>query len=284
MNYELRTNKGFTLIELITAVGVLAIVLVSAAVIFNVSIDSFRMATANAEIMQKFRVITEQLNSDFAGAIKTKYGQIRIAKDKSYIENSIRYDGSNDEIKDVNSHSIVFFANGYFQSTQQYKTKDSNETVAGNVAAIYYGLANVTNYSAIEKPDPKKKVLVRRQTILTSDTSLTEDFDLDELREYCNTQSLAELNEEDVNDLIKDFPQLNLDEPNDLAMYMAQGVDDFAIEYYGFDSSRRFHDQWRVPKDKIFYPLAYKFTFRIYDSKGIIKEGREFSYIVYVGG
>ena len=65
-------------------------------------------------------------------------------------------------------------------------------------------------------------------------------------------------------------------------MYMAQGVDDFTIEYYGFDSSRKFHDEWMVPENEI-RPLAYKFTFMIYDSKGIIKDGKQFTHIVYVG-
>jgi len=33
-----------------------------------------------------------------------------------------------------------------------------------------------------------------------------------------------------------------------------------------------------------FYPEALKFTFRLYDSKGVIENGREFTHIVYLGG
>ena len=38
-----------------------------------------------------------------------------------------------------------------------------------------------------------------------------------------------------------------------------------------------------VGKDFSSYPKAIKFTFRLYDSKSIIKEGREFTHIVYIG-
>ena len=32
-----------------------------------------------------------------------------------------------------------------------------------------------------------------------------------------------------------------------------------------------------------FYPRALKFTFKIYDSKGIIEKGKTFTHIVYIG-
>ena len=60
MNYKLRTNKAFTLIELLVAIGILAVVMSFASVIFRVSIDAYRTAIANAEIMQKLRAITNQ--------------------------------------------------------------------------------------------------------------------------------------------------------------------------------------------------------------------------------
>ena len=70
MNYKLPTTKAFTLIELMVAIGILAMVFSFAGVIFNVSIDSYRTAIANAEIMQKLRAITSQLDSDFRGLRK----------------------------------------------------------------------------------------------------------------------------------------------------------------------------------------------------------------------
>jgi hypothetical protein len=31
-----------------------------------------------------------------------------------------------------------------------------------------------------------------------------------------------------------------------------------------------------------FFPVAVKFTFRLYDSKGVIEGGREFTHIIYL--
>ncbi|MHC4157360.1 MAG: type II secretion system protein [Planctomycetota bacterium] len=48
-------RRGFTLIELVVAVAILALISSFAGAIFSVSIDSHRTAMANAEIMRKLR-------------------------------------------------------------------------------------------------------------------------------------------------------------------------------------------------------------------------------------
>src|SRR5512138_931069 len=63
-------RRAFTLMELVVALGIMALVMSFAGVIFRVSTDSHRLALANAEIMQKLRAITEQLDSDFRGLRK----------------------------------------------------------------------------------------------------------------------------------------------------------------------------------------------------------------------
>ena len=272
-------RKAFTLIELVVAVALLAMVITFASVIFRVSIEAYRTAGANTEIMQKLRAVTDQLNADFKGQIWNPPGRINFGFDSN----------------DVRSDSIIFFANGDFQSTRQYDGK----TVVGNVASIFYGLANIPSYTPEERQDPKKKILVRRQTILASDTSLIDNYDLEDLREYCNTKSLAELIAEkfDANDIMV-RPKLDPNNPNDLVMYMAKGVDDFTIQYVGLDYEDPYEfefNQWRPENDdikdapvgewenKYFAPLAFKFTFTLYDSKGILENGRRFTHIVYLG-
>ena len=54
MKYNLGKNRAFTLMELMVALGIMVIVIGFAGQIFKVSIDSQRVAMANAEIMQKF--------------------------------------------------------------------------------------------------------------------------------------------------------------------------------------------------------------------------------------
>ena len=100
-------KKGFTLIEVVVAVGLLAMVIGFSSVIFKVSIETRRTAGANAEITQKLRAITDQLNRDFAGLRPDAPLMIWFEQDTSLTDPN-RYD------------QIMFFADGDFQSTQLY--------------------------------------------------------------------------------------------------------------------------------------------------------------------
>jgi len=104
----------------------------------------------------------------------------------------------------------------------------------------------------------------------------------------------------DANDIMGK-PNLDPNNEDDLVMYMAKGVDDFTIQYVGLDFDNLGNvveefefNEWRPEnkdirdapvewKNKSFAPLAFKFTFTLYDSKGIIENGRRFTHIVYLG-
>ncbi len=163
MNCRLRTNKAFTLIELLVAIGILAIVLSFASVIFRVSIDAHRTAIANAEIMQKLRAITDQLNADFKGLRKD--GEIFVvwvatpAPAPDYSEGDlVRYERFD---------RIVFFADGDFQSY------GVDPMIRGNIARICYMLARKGDVRA-QGQDRAKRVLARTQHILTTEPTLAD--------------------------------------------------------------------------------------------------------------
>ncbi len=264
-------KKAFTLIELAVAVAILGIVMVMAGAIFKVSIASQRTAAANAEIMRKLRAITEQLDADFEGLIRTIPGRTDIET------------GGGDPNK--NADRIAFLAQGDFQSTMQYGS--SPRTVVGNVASIFYGQAadpypdtdpNIDPFIG----DPKQKILVRRQTILTSDSDpgLPDSQPWDEYFKI----SLAQWRLDPPFDEESDWtarPSVDLDDPNDLVMYMARGVDNFTIDLFaGFEPEGGI--RWsRADSDQV-STRAFRFTFTLYDSKGIIKNGRTFTHIVYL--
>ncbi|MHC4479042.1 MAG: pilus assembly FimT family protein [Planctomycetota bacterium] len=272
-------RKGYTLVELVVAVAILAIVASFAGAIFKVGIESHRMAEANAEIMQKLRAITDQLNSDFRGARDEIMGSI----------------GFNTDGSGVRADTIVFFANGDFQSRRQY----AGRTVRGNVAAIFYGQADDL-WPAVDPNmdpltgEPRQKILTRRQTILTSDPdpALVEDSDL--WGEYYLT-SLSELRAElraerfDPNTLLLRRP---LDVENltevEVVDFMARGVDDFTIEWTDGSMDIKGNIVWgpqevsKAAFDDNPVVRALKFSFTLYDSKGIIEGGRRFTHIVYL--
>jgi prepilin-type N-terminal cleavage/methylation domain-containing protein len=153
-------RKAFTLIEVVVSLGILAVILSFAGVIFRVSIDAQRMAMANAEIMQKLRVITEQLDADFQGLCKD--GEIlvfwKVARKPNFVGVN-----PNDPNAFERFDTIMFFATGDFY------TYDATSPQRSNVARICYTLASV-GFADPNRPltqKPEKRMLVRTQHILT---------------------------------------------------------------------------------------------------------------------
>jgi len=281
-------------VELVVSIAILAIVVSFAGVAFKAGIESHRVTMANAEIMQKLRAITDQLNADFKGLIERPSGQVFFQVGPHPYNGPLRGD------------RIAFFANGDFQSIGQYEygSSGARKTVAGNVAAIFYGQAgdpdpDVPPNRTPFRGDPTKKILARRQIILTSDIDLTDPNAL-EYAEYDKT-SLSVLRAGDPNylgELVETAPLIDPQLESNLVMYMAEGVDDFTIQLGVIDASDSVtwwpgEDPRAVRKVLLEGPnpvliedvdaRAVKFTFTLYDSRGIIRNGKTFTHIVYVG-
>ncbi|MHC4184385.1 MAG: prepilin-type N-terminal cleavage/methylation domain-containing protein, partial [Planctomycetota bacterium] len=181
MNSERRTNQGFTLIELIVAIAILAIMASFAGIVFKVSIEAYRIAGANTEIMQKLRAITDQLNSDLKGLRKD--GEIFVVWTARPVDPAFDADDADGFLR---LDRIMFFANGDFQTYHQHQGN-----IRGNVARISYMLAN-RREDPLERPYEQRRderMLTRTQHILTAD-ALAIDF-----REPDDTFSDAELDD-----------------------------------------------------------------------------------------
>ncbi len=117
-------RKGFTIIELLVAVGVLGLLVAFSGYIFEVSIDSQRTAGANTEIMDKLRVICDQLNADF-GEIRTDgylVLQSRVLDREEY----------KNEPNLFHDDKLYYFSTGDYQSW-------FDERYESNTARIYFG-------------------------------------------------------------------------------------------------------------------------------------------------
>jgi prepilin-type N-terminal cleavage/methylation domain-containing protein len=260
--------RGFTITELLVAVGLLAVVIAAAGMIFNYSIDAQRAASATAEIMRTLRSITNQLDADFAG----------IQKDVLLIGFSVVPNG-------LRADSIVLFATGDFQTTNTYPS----DAVRGNVARIYYGQANDPDPLSGDEKDRRKKILARKQVILAPSR-------IDDSNEYEPNSFIQEItyclnNTNEANGLWLRRPNLDPNNSNEIPMYFAKGVDNFSIMVdANVNSTSHSIDWWPKAEDVQAgisnysgYPDLIKFTFTLYDSKGILKGGRRFEYIVYIG-
>mgnify|MGYP001100829457 CR=1 FL=1 len=287
-------RKAFTLIEMVVALGVLAVVLSFAGVIFRVSIDSRHLAMANAEIMQKFRVITEQLDRDFRGVV-FDYEGARETRQFTPLRGGARVP--------VNSDSIAIFVTGDFQTLNLYNGKP----VAGNVACVSYEQPDPNSYSSTPGDSewlPTETVLLRRQTILAGglDPSIYaagsgphKEYYLASLAQWRVNPPFASNREWFLHPRSDQMPVGDY-----LPMLLARGVDNFMIEY----AQRPLNDpntkgveqdpatgaiRWRRDVavnsgTDIVRLSALKFTFTLYDSRGIIENGRTFTHVIVLGG
>lgn len=283
-------KKGFTLAELMVSIAVLALTMAAAGTIFKMSIQAYRTANATTEIMRNLRAITDQLNADFKGLRKNAPLAIRFEIDPT---DGLRYD------------QIVFFANGDFQSVRQYEYEPSKfKTVAGNVARLYYGQAS----------DPN--ILARKQKILTADASLYPT-ELNDPAEY-EKVALAWFKVIPLTDprlaAWTGRPTISARDALNLHMLMTKDVGDFKIQIWRASQPRWFPsvnpdgdpdtDDSDFPADQKFgrlfnappksnpgsvwselsdWPKALKFTFTLYDSRGVLRKGMKFTHIVYIG-
>jgi prepilin-type N-terminal cleavage/methylation domain-containing protein len=274
-------RKAFTLIEMVVALGILAVVLMFAGEIFRVSVNSQRLAVANGEIMQKLRVITSQLDADFRGMLTTYGGQL-----------NTNVDSYGAPFVDVNSDSVAFFANGDYQTSRVYNTATGSQiTIVGNVASIFYGSPDISSYTNkhLPMPNPKDRMLLRRQTILTpklTDSLLVKGSNWQ--GEYC----CMSLEDWRIAPPFTpgDWAKRPIIDPNSLdsylPMYLVKGVDSFTISYLAQGASWQSGPvPWSRPTDRkstsvTISPRAIRFEFTLYDSRGLIRGGRRFSHIV----
>ncbi len=347
MKNKRRKNTAFTLIELMVAMGILVVIMSFAGIIFKVSINSHRTAIANAEIMQKLRAITGQLDADFKGL--NKDGEIFVVWKAAQLQGADYKDNDLDGYERFDR--IMFFAEGDFQSY------GINPVVRGNTARICYMLARDSTHRP-EVQDRTERMLARTQHILTSDESLTDFLDPESFSnaqwlewnnryEYDRTsleawKMIPWADKKDMLSLINDVKVADSNviedvrgaivEPSDansIHMLLCEGVGEFKIQ--GWSDSRQqwmpevdpdgdgnladthfyFNEPNNVPGvlypyppnggvviNHINYPReqidrmhfnnipglgrALKFTFTLFDSKGIIKDGRTFTHIVYL--
>jgi len=278
-------KKAFTITELLVAVGLLAAVLSASTMVFHYSIEAQRTAMATSEIMHSLRAITDQLNADFAGIRNDMPFGVEFVKEQF---------GSNDEIR---TDSIVFFSTGDAQTTKQY----NNETVRGNVARIYYGQSGTPEPNSFEPAIRRNKILVRKQVILAPDASLPPPddsneyqctFPIEQSREFLQTPDPATGFPPYIPLYWHNRPDVDPNDQNDIPLYLAKGVDNFTIQLennvdpngivWWPQNSEITGNIVSTPIDDNSIDLI-KFTFTLYDSKGILKQGRRFEHIVYIG-
>ncbi len=353
-------RKAFTLIELVVALGILAVVMSFASVIFRVSIESHRVALANAEIMQKLRVITEQLDADFQGLRRD--GELFVIWDADRKSDLRDANDNNDPSAFERFDRIMFFTTGDFQ------TYNADPPVRGNVARVCYTLVstpadNEARRLRPQEQEPAERMLARTVHILVPTADADDQLDTsaftdDEWRQWNSTleydnislqewMQIPRAQKVDILSVVGDVTVagafesttseaargtvIDLSQPDPVHALLCQGVGQFAVQGWS-DAEQRWIPEVNPDGDDsldddsdfllegddldpqnnpgIWYPhgaltlrnvtyeasrideahlheipglgRALKFTFTLYDSKGLLASGRTFTHIVYL--
>jgi prepilin-type N-terminal cleavage/methylation domain-containing protein len=297
-------GKGFTLVELVVAIGIMALVILFAGNVFKTSINSYRIASAHADIMQKFRAITNQLNNNFQGLQKDGYLMLY----SENLPNRTEYFGATPRPL-TRSDRLYFFSTGDFQSWY-------DPTIRSNIARIYLG-HDKTSLDVIQN------VLVNHwrlahDILLLSPGVVLPDVNSVSFAEY-RVNSIMVLN--DANLMLSSPPDINIAyDPNTLRRLFCENAGEFKIEWsdgaidansaiawFGLGLTRTVGAPPAIPPDARYnsiesgvlgsyykatwqplisaglWPKALKFTFTLYDSRGVFKDGQTFTHIVYIG-
>ncbi|MGB2808267.1 MAG: type II secretion system protein [Sedimentisphaerales bacterium] len=295
MNYKLRKSRAFTLIELVVSIAILVMVISFAGVIFKVSIKSHRTAMANTEIMQKLRAITDQLNRDFKGFRKDGYLILHsdMLSRKEYVSSAAPADFRVDR--------VYYFSTGDFQSW-------FGSNIRSNITKVYFGH---DKYSL----DPILNRVVSRWSLARDVKMMTpgSSFFVDDTNNlsFAAFKANVPVTETDAKILLISGVPIDIQtDPNDVRGLMCRNVGEIKIEWT--DGTRAGNDMilwygllvpsgypveevglvppdppyratWTPVTPEQYRPRALKFTFKLYDSRGILKEGRLFTHIVYFG-
>jgi prepilin-type N-terminal cleavage/methylation domain-containing protein len=299
MNNEQRTNKAFTLIELVVAIAILVMMISFAGVIFKVSINSHRTAMANTEIMQKLRAITDQLNRDFKGLRRDGYLILHsdMLSRKEYVSSAAP--------ADFRADRVFYFSTGDFQSW-------FGANIRSNLTKVYFGHDKFSLDPMLDRVVSKWS-LARDVKLITPGLSMIDSNSLS----YAGFKADVPVTETYAKSLLIAGIPIDIQaNPDDVRGLMCRNVGEIKIEWT--DGTKAGNDMilWyglMMPKGPMmpngtsveevgllppdppyratwtplireqYWPRALKFTFKLYDSRGILKEGRLFSHIVYFG-
>jgi prepilin-type N-terminal cleavage/methylation domain-containing protein len=279
-------RKAFTLIELMAAVGMLALIVAFMSIIFRVSIDAHRVSVANAEIMQKARAITEQLNQDFQGLRKDAPLLIWFKQDDP--TGLTGYPGDITPQNDPNRYDqIMFFATGDFSTQQMYEDVAGSEpllfdsdlssantprNLRSNLARIHYTHATNVDEDAIDTIDTVDRNLSRRTHILFTDTNDPDGWDLEdwpdfkdfdrETEDYYEHDTLLMTDwkyatENDYQDevlpnmIVEYHPIIERANPDTLHLLFGERIGSFAVQlgYWGKDNNNDKYELRWFPSD-----------------------------------
>ena len=304
-------RKAFTITELLVAIGLLAAVLAVSAIIFNYSIEAQRAASATAEIMRTLRAITDQLNINFAGLQKDGYLILRSEEnnppgDTNNIDALYFFSISEGnffqswENSDIWSNMARIFL-GHSKTTIDSNHLPGNLTLdmllltPGHPSGLDYNDANFAEcqHSIISclGEDPNQVLSSNRPDVnMAHDPNDARRLLAKNVGSFKIEWTYGWFRPTDPDKIV--WWGLNQPLSAESSLVKPGGIPVLPAEISSITAAIQenknagpppyYTVQWN-PSNQQYWPKALRFTFMLYDSKGIIKNGRRFEHIVYIG-
>jgi type II secretory pathway pseudopilin PulG len=312
-------KKAFTIMELLVAIGLLAAVLAASSMVFNYSIDAQRKAGATAEIMRTLRAITDQLNIDFQGLQKDGY-LILYSKENGGNNFDALYFFSISEgnffqswyDSDIRSnmariflgHSRTTFNSGQLpgnlaldfllltpglppppvpsdcRATSFAECQPDMTDMTSPITDLSETPADVLSNNLNARPDTSSTDVrsLLAQNVGSFEVEWTygwvDSTAPDKILWWGLGSSLSDAVAAGTNFLYPDGTPVPAGEAPARIISINETLIPGPPPYYTVE--------WNT-NNQLYWPKALKFTFTLYDSKGIIKNGRRFEHIVYIG-
>lgn len=161
-------QSGFTIVELLVAIGLLGMIIASSGLVFSKAVESHRLAKATSEITQKLHAITDQIEKDFASLRKD--GEIFIA----WVPKACDDDGDGTIDRYERLDRMLFFTSGDFVSYDEYSGTYNQSCVTGNLALVCYSFARDADNTLPPVQQAADRTFTRTQHIFTADSGLAD--------------------------------------------------------------------------------------------------------------
>jgi prepilin-type N-terminal cleavage/methylation domain-containing protein len=175
-------KKAFTIIELLVATALLAMMVAISSMVFSAAVKAYRTANATTEIMARMRNLTEELDTDLRGLRKEGEFILVWAPSPKLNRDGTPLDEDKNTIPDqyISLDRLFFFADVDAQTfTEQTTTTGTKTYISSNLARVCYSFGrDAADKRAGQEPLGEKRLFCRTQHLITGDANLPSFPDL----------------------------------------------------------------------------------------------------------
>ncbi len=261
-------KKAFTIVELLVAMGLLAVMMAVSAMVFAYAVRAQRAAAATSEIMSRVQALTQQLSGDLNGLRKD--GEFLIVWQPA---EQVDSKGAIVPNEYISLDRLFLFSSGNAQTFNEQETTTVNvfKRISSNLSRVCYSFDNKFLVNKLPDPVVENRLFCRVRHLVTADAEMPAfpnvagwnpvTFASDEYKLEYQTMSINEwwnipnlpgtptkdeilsivLNAGVGSSSIKNGgPNINLSDSKTLHNLFSQGIGQFHVQIWRADLNRWF--------------------------------------------